>query len=156
MLGCGKVRKRNGTCRRWWRNVTPLLTPVSSSLSANDKLRSAGEPCPPNFKTRHAPNVPVRNRDLHAFFSGALLTASNLDGRRWLPGGSALFPLVVGELLNAGAVVAHHENLAIGLRRIGVGNFILEAHPRTCKHDVLAVRRPRHVRIVPFGEGEAL
>jgi hypothetical protein len=45
----GKVRKRNGTCRRWWRNVTPLLTPVSSSLSATRKLRSADEPCPPNF-----------------------------------------------------------------------------------------------------------
>src|ERR1035441_1051639 len=49
MLGCGKVRKRNGTCGRWWRNVTPLLTPVSSSLSATRKLRSADEPCPPNF-----------------------------------------------------------------------------------------------------------
>jgi hypothetical protein len=34
-----------------------------------------------------------------------------------LPGGSALLPLVIGKLLHLGAVIAHDEDLAVGLRR---------------------------------------
>src|SRR5271165_6818307 len=118
-------------------------------------IRCPTSECVNRTKPASFPMFPSEIEIFTLSFWVALSTASNLaDGHR-LPGGSALFPLVVGELLHTGAVVAHHENLAIGLRRIGVGNFILEAHPRTGKHDVLAVRRPRHVRIVPFGEGEA-
>ena len=34
-------------------------------------------------------------------------TASNLAGGHWLPCGSAVFPLVVGEFLHLGAVILH-------------------------------------------------
>lgn len=40
-----------------------------------------------------------------------------------------VLPLVVGELLDAGAVEAHYKDLAVRLRRIRVRCFILEAHP---------------------------
>src|SRR4051794_23678731 len=52
---------------------------------------------------------------------------------RSLPAGSSFLPLVVGELLDAGAIVAHDENLAVRLRRIRVDHFVLEAHPRAGK-----------------------
>src|SRR6478752_2413409 len=56
-----------------------------------------------------------------------------------LPRRRAIFPLVVGELLHVAAVVAHHEQLAVGLRRVRVDHFVLESHPRAGEHDVFAV-----------------
>ncbi len=46
-----------------------------------------------------------------------------------VPPWCSVLPLVVRELLDAGAVKAHHENLAVWLRRVRVRCFILEAHP---------------------------
>ena len=48
-----------------------------------------------------------------------------------LPGGSPVFPLVVRDLLDIGSVVPHHEQFAVGLRRIRVNPFILETHSGT-------------------------
>ena len=39
-------------------------------------------------------------------------------------------PLIVGQLLDACAVVSHDENLAVGLWAVGIQRFILEPHPR--------------------------
>ena len=50
-------------------------------------------------------------------------------GRRVrLPGGTAFFPLVIGELLHMGAVTVHHKYLAIRLRAAGVKGLVLESH----------------------------
>jgi hypothetical protein len=46
-----------------------------------------------------------------------------------MPPRCAVLPLVIRELLDSRAVKAHYENLTVGLRRIGVHCFILEAHP---------------------------
>ena len=59
-----------------------------------------------------------------------------------------LFPLVVGQLLDARAVVPHHEDLAVGLRGVRIDRFILEAHARAREHDSLAIGRPALVGIV--------
>src|SRR5208283_5976546 len=67
---------------------------------------------------------------------------------RWLPRGSAVFPLVIGELLDTGAVVPHNEQFPIGLRRIRVHDLVFEAHPRAGECDVLSIRRPRHMRVI--------
>ena len=45
-----------------------------------------------------------------------------------LPGGTAFFPLVVGELFHMGAVIGHHKYLAIRLRAAGVKGLVLESH----------------------------
>jgi hypothetical protein len=45
------------------------------------------------------------------------------------PRGSAVFPLVVSELLDLGAVVLHDEDLAVGLRRICIEHFVPRLQP---------------------------
>jgi len=46
-----------------------------------------------------------------------------------LPRRSAVFPLVIGELLDLGTVILHHEDLTVGLRRACLEGFVLEPHP---------------------------
>jgi hypothetical protein len=57
-----------------------------------------------------------------------LLLRGQLPHAHRLPGGSPVFPLVVRDLLDVGSVVPHHEQFAVGLRRIRVNPFILETH----------------------------
>jgi hypothetical protein len=57
-----------------------------------------------------------------------------------LPRRRSLFPLIVRELLNVRSIGAHDEDLAVGLRRVGVHRFVLESHPRRREQDVR--RRP--------------
>lgn len=45
-----------------------------------------------------------------------------------LPGRRAVFPLVVSELLDLGAVVVHDKDLAVRLRIIREQHFIFESH----------------------------
>ena len=45
-----------------------------------------------------------------------------------LPGGTAFFPLVIGELLHMGAVTVRHEYLAVRLRAASVKGLVLESH----------------------------
>jgi hypothetical protein len=49
-----------------------------------------------------------------------LLLRGQLPHAHRLPGGSPVFPLVVRDLLDMGSVVPHHEQFAVGLRRIRV------------------------------------
>ena len=79
-----------------------------------------------------------------------------------LPGRRAIFPLVVGELLHVGAVVAHHEQLAVRLRRVRVDHLVLEAHPRRSPRRCARRRAtsawcaslPRHlIRFTPVPSG---
>lgn len=69
---------------------------------------------------------------------------------RWnsLPSGCTVFLLVVRELFDAGVVGAHDKDLAVRLWRIGVRRFIFEAHPGTCKRDVLTIGPPGHMSVV--------
>src|SRR4051794_38603043 len=73
-----------------------------------------------------------------------------------LPGGRAVLPLVVGQLAHVRAVVAHHEQLAVGLRRVGIDPLVLEPHARARPDDRFTVGGPRHVRVVAGREGQAL
>src|SRR5712692_4787078 len=57
-----------------------------------------------------------------------------------LPGGSPVLPLVVRDLFDMGSVVPHHEQFAVGLRRIRVNPFILETHSGTGECDRLSIR----------------
>jgi hypothetical protein len=65
-----------------------------------------------------------------------------------LPRGAAIFPLVIGELLYVGTVVAHDEDLAVGLRRAGVDRFVLKAHARAAEEQLLSVGGPSEMRLV--------
>src|SRR5580704_7978879 len=69
-----------------------------------------------------------------------LLLRSQLPHAHRLPGGSPVFPLVVRDLLDVGSVVPHHEQFAVGLRRIRVNPFILETHSGTGECDQLSIR----------------
>jgi hypothetical protein len=72
-----------------------------------------------------------------------------------LPRGATIFPLVVGELLYLRAVVVHHENFAIRLRRsVGIEHLVLKSHPAAGKHKPFAVGRPAHMRVVACGVGQ--
>src|SRR5215831_7078781 len=86
----------------------------------------------------------------------AVLPAGNSTGHRRLPARSAFFPLIVGELFDVGAVETHHEDLAVGLRRIRISHLVLEAHPGTREGDRLAVERPRHMGVIPFSGRQPL
>ena len=65
-----------------------------------------------------------------------------------LPRGAAIFPLVIGELLYVGTVVAHDEDLAVGLRRAGIDRFVLKAHARAAEEQLLSVGGPSEMRLV--------
>ena len=71
-----------------------------------------------------------------------VLPTGNSTGHQRLPPRGAFFPLVVGELLDVGAVVTHHENLPVGLWRIRISNLVLETHPGTREGDRFAIERP--------------
>src|SRR6202521_815418 len=83
--------------------------------------------------------------------------ASCRDGRipgARLPGGSAIFPLVIGELFDLCAVIAHEEDFAVGLRRAGVERFVFESHPRAGESKSLPIRRPGQMRFVAGSIGQ--
>jgi hypothetical protein len=64
--------------------------------------------------------------------------------------------LVVGQLPDVGAVVAHHEDFTVRLRRVGIGHFVFEAHPRRRERDELAIGRPGLMGIVASRVGQPL
>jgi hypothetical protein len=65
-----------------------------------------------------------------------------------LPGGPSVFPMVIGELFHLGAVGAHDEDFAVGLRRACVERFVLKSHPGACKREPLPIRRPSQMSFV--------
>ena len=69
-------------------------------------------------------------------------------GRLQLPRRAAVFPLVIGELFHACAVLAHHKDFTIGLRRSGVDCLVLKTHARTGEQRLLSVGRPRQMSLV--------
>jgi hypothetical protein len=70
------------------------------------------------------------------------------------PGRTALFPLIVRQLLNFGAVRLHRKYLAIRLGRFGVEGLVLESHARSRKQQAFAIRRPGQVRVIAMRAGE--
>src|SRR5581483_12019645 len=88
--------------------------------------------------------------------SGASVAGKWPAGRRRLPGGGSVFPLVIGELFDASAIVPHDKQFSIRLRGVGVNDFIFEAHSGTGERDELSVRRPCHVRVIAVSKGKAL
>lgn len=107
------------------------------------------QPCPiPTWDTREAevrlmdgmpviltpPTIQCARRVNCSEARGALLRGCDDSGHCRsvrLSGGCALFPLVVGELLHIGAVIAHYKNLPIRLLIVGIESFVFESHPRT-------------------------
>jgi|ERR1700677_2959873 hypothetical protein len=55
-----------------------------------------------------------------------------------LPRGSAFFPLVIGELFDLSAVVAHDEDFAVRLRRSDQHNFVFETHAAAAKQETFS------------------
>lgn len=73
-----------------------------------------------------------------------------------LPGGAAVFILVVGQLFDVAAVGVHDEYLAVGLGVAGQQRFVLEAYATAGEEDAAAIRRPGEVSVVAAGGGELL
>ena len=72
-----------------------------------------------------------------------------------LPRGSSIFPLVVRQLFDLSAIVAHDKDLSIGLRAcVGIKRLVFESHPAACEHNAFAVGRPSEVRVVALGVGQ--
>jgi hypothetical protein len=90
-----------------------------------------------SVNTRHLNSVDRDDADVSCHY--AVLPAGNRTGRHRLPSRSAFFPLVVGELLDVGAVVTHHENLPVRLRRIRVRHLVFKAHRGTREGDQFAI-----------------
>jgi hypothetical protein len=63
---------------------------------------------PVSINNQHLNSVDRDDADVSCPY--AVLPAGNSIGHQRLPSRSAFFPLVVGELLNVGTVVPHHEN----------------------------------------------
>src|SRR4051794_21295664 len=84
------------------------------------------------------------------FFRSSLWFVVRFGTPPWCP----FFPLAVRELPNVRAIEAHDEDVTIGLRRIGVDDLVLVALARRREHDVLTVRRPRHMGVVPVAVGQ--
>ena len=77
-------------------------------------------------------------------------------GWAWLPGGAAFFPLIVGDLFEVGAVVAHDEDFAVRLGGHGVERFVFESHAGAGEEEAFAVGGPGEVGFVAGGVGELL
>src|SRR5262245_10798411 len=140
--------------------ATPAISPKWMSLGslsgfATDSNGIVGTDC----ASAASGNRPIiTNSPMACRFTLSLHFRVCTTGRlstRGLPGRCALFPLVIGDLLDACAVVPHHEQLAVRLRRVRVRHLVLVSHPRRCKHDVLAVRGPTLMGIVPRGMRQA-
>ena len=76
--------------------------------------------------------------------------------RRVRPGWATFLPLIVGELFELGAVEAHDEDLAVGLRIVGVEGFVFESHAFAGEGESFAVARPGGVGFVAGRVGELL
>jgi hypothetical protein len=72
--------------------------------------------------------IPVRHTS-DVFLPRCQRPACDLAHWNSPPPRCTVLPLVIGELLDAGAVEAHYKDLAVRLRRIRVCCFILETHP---------------------------
>jgi len=89
-----------------------------------------------SVNTRHLNSVDRDDADVSCLY--AVLPADNSTGRHRLPSRSAFFPLVVGELLDVGAVVTHHENLPVRLRRVRVRQLAKAIDSPSNDHDICA------------------
>src|ERR1700685_1644992 len=66
-----------------------------------------------------------------------------------LPRRSTVFPLVVRELLDLAAIVAHDKDLAVRLWcQVCVEHLVFKYHPAACEYNTFAIWRPRRMRVV--------
>jgi hypothetical protein len=72
-----------------------------------------------------------------------------------LPNCCALFPLVVGELLDLASVGAHDEDVTVWLWVLGIERFVLESGAAAREHKVLAIWGEVRVGINAVGVSEA-
>src|SRR4030095_10454044 len=112
--------------------VLPRLVVLTAAGRVEDtvtavlmRVNLGGRPAPTTRQESLIPRACLRHR-----LPTRQLSSSRLKRRR------AVLPLIVGELLHVRAVIAHDEQLAVRLRRVGVGRLVLEAEPRCDERDL--------------------